>query len=172
MGNVEPPQPVRHIKRSDGFGTDWSYETEFRSFVVENELRIHRAFVAAYGAERGREATAEALAYAWEHWQQLKSVENIPGFLYRVGQSRTRPRKHPVTFELAPELQEQLVEPGLRAALTNLSTRQRVAVVLIHGYGWTIREVADYMGLRTTSVQNHLERGLRKLRRQIGEESL
>jgi DNA-directed RNA polymerase specialized sigma24 family protein len=48
--------------------------------------------------------------------------------------------------------------------LAQLSDRQRVAVVLVHGFGWTIREVAELTNTRTTTVQNHLERGLARLR--------
>ena len=59
---------------------------------------------------------------------------------------------------------EPQVEPGLGRALARLSERQRVAVVLVHGYGWTHREVAELTGSRPTTIQNHLERGLRKLR--------
>ena len=58
----------------------------FRAFVLEVEPRLHAAFVAVYGYERGREATAEALAYAWEHWSELRGMPNPAGHLYRVGQ--------------------------------------------------------------------------------------
>jgi DNA-directed RNA polymerase specialized sigma24 family protein len=37
-------------------------------------------------------------------------------------------------------------------------------VVLVHGFDWTLGEVAELCGVRVTSVQNHLERGLAKLR--------
>lgn len=39
-----------------------------------------------------------------------------------------------------------------------------MAVVLVHGFGWTLREVAELMEVKVTSVQTHLERGLRNLR--------
>jgi RNA polymerase sigma factor (sigma-70 family) len=48
--------------------------------------------------------------------------------------------------------------------LAQLSDRQRVAVVLVHGFGWTLREVAELTGTKITTVQNHLERGLARLR--------
>ena len=40
---------------------------------------------------------------------------------------------------------------------------ERVAVILVHGFGWTMREVAELTGTKVTTVQTHLERGLRKL---------
>jgi len=37
-------------------------------------------------------------------------------------------------------------------ALRKLSQRQRVAVVLVHGYSWTLAEVAELLGLKVTTV--------------------
>lgn len=141
-------------------------EAEFRSFMSEAEPRLHNALVAAYGHERGREATAEALAYGWEHWEQLKTMSNPAGYLYRVGQSRTRPRRIRHLFDRDTH-NEPVAEPGLHAALAALSERQRLAVVLIHGFGWSLREVADVTGLKVTTVQNHLGRGLARLRHEL-----
>jgi RNA polymerase sigma factor (sigma-70 family) len=45
-----------------------------------------------------------------------------------------------------------------------LSEHQRVAVVLAHGFGWTHREIADLLGVSPSTVQNHVERGVSKLR--------
>jgi DNA-directed RNA polymerase specialized sigma24 family protein len=141
-------------------------EAGFRAFVVEAEPRLRRALTAAYGYERGREATAEALAYAWENWGRLGHVDNLPGYLYRVGQSRTRWNKAPVVFE-QPSTQEPVFEPGLLRALAHLPERQRVAVFLAHGVGWTHAEVAQLMGVKPATVQKHVERGLERLRQAI-----
>jgi DNA-directed RNA polymerase specialized sigma24 family protein len=123
--------------------------------------------VAAYGTERGREAAAEALAFAWEHWPMVRSMKNPAGYLYRVGQSHTRPRRVRPVFGRA-DIQDSTTEPRLPTALGELSERQRVAVVLVHGYGWTLREVAELTGTRVTTVQSHVERGLRRLQSMIG----
>ena len=141
-------------------------EGGFHAFVAEVEPRLRHALVAAYGYERGREATAEALAYAWENWERLGHVQNLPGYLYRVGQSRTRRSKTPMVFE-QPSTPEPLFEPGLIPALAALPERQRVAVFLAHGAGWTHAEVAELMGIKTPTVQKHVERGLARLRQVI-----
>jgi RNA polymerase sigma-70 factor (ECF subfamily) len=136
---------------------------EFSEFFGEAEPRLRRALVAAYGVERGREAAAEALAYGWEHWSRVRRMANPVGYLYRVGQSRGRPRKHRVLVERShPD--DVWVEPGLYKALMKLTERQRVATVLVHGFGWTLGEVAELTGLSVSTIQNHLERGLRTLR--------
>jgi DNA-directed RNA polymerase specialized sigma24 family protein len=140
---------------------------EFSGFFTDAEPRLRRSLVAAYGGQVGRDAAANALAWAWEHWDQVSEMANPLAYLYRVGQSSVRQRKVPAAFE-APTPSEPWVEPGLAPGLARLSERQRVAVVLIHGYGWTYREVAELTGISVTTVQNHLERGLAQLRRSLG----
>ena len=69
---------------------------EFEAFVRDAEPRLRRAPVAAYGFEEGRDATAEALAYAWEHWGRVRAMPNAAGYLFRVAQSGRRRRRVPV----------------------------------------------------------------------------
>jgi DNA-directed RNA polymerase specialized sigma24 family protein len=138
-------------------------EAEFRVFLAETGPRLRRALSSLYGPERGREATAEALAYAWEHWHKVRQLSNPTRYLFRVGQSKTRTRKVRSIFE-RPEDHDPWHEPALAGLLAELPDRQRMAVVLIHGFGWTLHEVADLAGIKVTSVQNHLERALSKLR--------
>jgi DNA-directed RNA polymerase specialized sigma24 family protein len=38
----------------------------------------------------------------------------------------------------------------------------------VHGFGYTLREVAELTGLRRTTVQNHSDRGLAQLRKRLG----
>jgi DNA-directed RNA polymerase specialized sigma24 family protein len=140
----------------------------FEAFFRDTEPKLRRALIAAYGPERGRDAAAEALTYAWEHWERLSAMGNLPGYLFRVGQTRgIRVKRQPVLHE-APGWPEYDFEPALPAALAALSERQRLAVVLVHGYGYTLREVAELTGLRRTSIQNHAERGLSRLRAALG----
>jgi RNA polymerase sigma-70 factor (ECF subfamily) len=143
-------------------------ECEFESFIGRVRPRLARAFAAAYGIERGQEALAEALGYAWEHFETLRAMENPGGYLYRVGQSRTRSRGRPVVFPAPSQSGMPDVEPQLPSALRELSERQRVCVVLVVAFEWTHQEVAELLGLRRSSVQNHVERGMRRLRNAIG----
>jgi DNA-directed RNA polymerase specialized sigma24 family protein len=138
-------------------------EIDFRAFVTATEPRLHRALAAALGWDRGREATADALAYAWEHWPKIRALANPAGYLYRVGQSSARRRKVPTLFE-RPGDADPVYEPALGRLLAELPERQRVAVVLVHGFQWTTREVSDLTGLAPSTVHTHLERGLTKLR--------
>ncbi len=142
----------------------------FTDFVENTEPDLRRALIARYGPERGREATAEALAYAWEHWDRIKEMKNPPGYLYRVGQSKGKLRRRGSRRPVFPPERveyEPWSEPALPEALSRLSEMQRTAVLLVHGFGWTYEEVADRLGLARSSVQKHAERGITKLRKAL-----
>jgi DNA-directed RNA polymerase specialized sigma24 family protein len=141
-------------------------DDDFALFVQAAEPRLHRALAAKLGSERGREATAEALAYAWEHWDRVVAMANPVGYLYRVGASRVRNRRIRILF-VQPAQDEPTIVPELDRALLALSERQRIAVVLIHAYGWTSTEVAEMIGIKPSTVQTHLERGLARLRAEL-----
>src|SRR6516165_3906813 len=118
----------------------------FSRWYAEVEPRLRVALTAAFGVERGLDATAEAMAWAWEHQDRLAGLTSPVGFLFRVGQSRTRVRMMRV-LHWRPEWSEPWFEPALGRGLAALTERQRVAVVLIHGYGWTFAEVAELLGI-------------------------
>jgi DNA-directed RNA polymerase specialized sigma24 family protein len=147
-----------------------SRSSRFAALVQQTERPLRASLVARYGPERGREAAAEALAYAWENLDKVTAMANPVGYLYRVGQSRTRERK--VRFvPCTPPAGMPDVEPELQRAIAKLTEHQRVAVVLAHGFGYTHAEIADLLGIKRSSVQNHVERGLAALRSALGDQS-
>jgi RNA polymerase sigma-70 factor (ECF subfamily) len=143
---------------------------EFTAFVEEVEPKVRYALVAGFGTECGQEGAAEAFAYAWEHWGRIRKMDNPAGYVYRAGKHyavRIKPRAGRL-FPIAVGNPEPLIEPGLPDALERLSAKQRAAVVLIRGYGYTHKEVAALLGIRIGTVQKHLDRGLSKLRSALG----
>jgi RNA polymerase sigma-70 factor (ECF subfamily) len=145
-----------------------SLPSTFEGFVGRVEPRLRRALCATYGVEAGREATVDALSYAWEHWERIGGMDNPVGYLYRVGQSSARRQLRQLRVVTAPDHDESVeVEPGLERALAELSEQQRAVVMLVHGYGWTLKEVSESMALSVATVRTHLGRGLRHLRRRL-----
>ena len=151
----------------------------FQRFVKEAGPRLKQALIAAFGGELGRDTTAEALCYAWEHWDRIEAMDNPAGYVHRIGRNRAlrmkrsqalRARSEWALFSQASSLHEELpmVEPGLPEALGRLSERQRTAAVLVHGFGWSLTEVAELLDVSVGSVQKHAERGLAKLRGALG----
>lgn len=137
------------------------------------EPRLRRALTASFGPQVGTEAAAYALAYVWEHWDRVGTEENPLGYAYTVGRNKARRitlRRQPLFPDLG---QRRLphVEPGLPAAIGRLPEKQRIVVTLVYGYEWTLSEVAELLGTKKTTVQNHAERGLARLRKTLGVES-
>jgi DNA-directed RNA polymerase specialized sigma24 family protein len=144
----------------------------FRDFVVENEPRLRQALSATLGTQAGRDATADAMGYAWENWERIQPMDNRVGYLYVVGRDRARKsfrRQRPVFFPVDSS-RLPWVEPALPSALERLPDRQREVVVLMHCYQWSMSEVAELLGISKSTVQNHAERGLASLRLAIGVE--
>lgn len=139
----------------------------FEDFVNEAEPRLRRAYIGAVGMDRMPDAVAEALGYSWEHWDRVSEMANPIGYIFRVGQSRTRPRRRPVLTQPPPEA-APLIEPGLTAALLALPIKQRTAVWLAHGCGWSHEEIAIALEISTSTVATHVRRGLIRLRTELG----
>jgi len=144
----------------------------FDAFVAAHEQRLRQALTATFGIDRGRDAAADAFAHAWERWDQVASMANPAGYLFVVGRNRHRRRfrnrvAKPV-FDVGPDHREPWCEPALAAQLTGLSDRERIAVVLVNGFEWSLAEVAELLGVKKSTVQTYVERGMAKLRTGMG----
>ena len=143
--------------------------TSFTEFVREVEPRLRHALCAGFGSDLGRDATAHALAYGWEHWDRIGDMDNPSGYLWVVGRNHARREKAPtISLPNAPSTRLPWLEPMLPEALARLSEGERVAVMLIHGLEWTYGEVAELLGVSKSTVQTQAERGMAKLRGQLG----
>jgi DNA-directed RNA polymerase specialized sigma24 family protein len=147
------------------------HQGDFTAFVEEVGPRLRAALLARYGPDRGADVTAEALGYAWEHWDRVGGMANPAGYLYRVAQSQARRgifRPKPKLPRPRIAYQPPMVEPGLKPAIELLSARQREVVLLVHGFGWTITEVSEMLGIGFSSTKKHLERAMERLRAELG----
>jgi len=150
--------------------------SDFERFVAEVEPRLRRALVAGFGAVVGRQATADALAWAWQNWARVGELESPVGYLYRVGRTlalRNEARDVPVA-ELVPGVSspDNSFEPGLGPAIARLSEAQRCAVVLVVGWGYTLREAAELLGVTASTVRRDSERALARLRAELEVENV
>jgi RNA polymerase sigma factor (sigma-70 family) len=147
-------------------------DRSFERFVAVEGERLRRALVASYGVDVGSDASAEALAWAWEHWARVSEMANPVGYLFRVGQSATRrhrrwrrPRVLLPSETGSPD--EGEMSGRLDEALVALTERQRAVVLLVHGYDYSYAEVAEMTGASLASVRNDLHRAMKRLRAQL-----
>jgi DNA-directed RNA polymerase specialized sigma24 family protein len=59
------------------------------------------------------------------------------------------------------------VEPGLIAAVNDLTEMQRQVVYLVEGFGWGLTDTARILGVSVSTVRNHLSRGMARLRAEL-----
>ena len=171
MGGSGSTEGVTGVDEVEGDAAIDSVQSAYEVFVAVDGERLRRVACARYGIEVGNEVTADALAWAWEHWERVETMANPVGYLFRVAQSAAR-RHHrwrrPVRLPAEPRDELRSSEPGLERALATLAHRQRTAVLLVHGLGWSYQEAADAMGVSLAAVRNHVHRGLKQLRRVLG----
>jgi len=141
--------------------SDGTVVGSFTDWAVEVEPRLRQSLTALFGVQEGLEATADGLAFAWERWPDIAVMENSVGYVYGAARKMGRRRlgRRPV-FLPVPDQRTQWVEPGLPSALADLSEQQRLVVALLHGYQWTMSEVAELLGISKSTVQNHDELGV------------
>ncbi len=142
--------------------------SDFEQFVKDVEPRIRRALVAGFGSELGRQAAADALVWSWEHWDKIGGLENPAGYLYKVGRTaalRARAQDVSIADVYPPHVDHQPVfEPQLIPALAALSESRRAAVLLVHGFGYTLRDAAELLGVTASTIHRDCERALSQLR--------
>jgi RNA polymerase sigma factor (sigma-70 family) len=148
---------------------------DFEDLVRAIEPPLRRALVAAFGADLGREAAAEALAWGWEHRVRISNATSPTALLYRVGQGyaghHVRRRRRLDLFDATEHLDDRRDDAWeLAGVLEALSERQRVAVLLVHGHRYTLEETAAVLGCSISTVRSHLDRGLARLREQMKDE--
>lgn len=147
---------------------------DFTMFVKRYRLMLEHALVGVVGPDLAGDASSEAFAYCWRRWDRVGVMKHPAGYLWSVGRSKGRDlmRQNGRAFRpLLPDIPESdlpLVEPGLPKVLAGLSERQRVVVLLLHGFDWTYSEVAEFLGLSVSSVQKHAQRGMAKLQKSLG----
>jgi DNA-directed RNA polymerase specialized sigma24 family protein len=146
-------------------------EPDFDEFASRVWRPLRQALVGSLGADRGADAHALAMAYAWEHRERVAAMESPVGYLFTVGRSQSRDRrKRPLVQYPPPPAREPDYEPQLPRALADLPEKQRLAVFLVVGCGWSHAEVGRVTGRTESTVRTHVGRGMARLRRDLGVE--
>jgi hypothetical protein len=98
---------------------------QFTEFVADVEPTVRRALSEEFGPEAGREATADALAFAWANWERVTAADDSAAYLVQVGHTAAERHRPLATGDVVPILPrsqaafDALVPPvGAAAAIT------------------------------------------------------
>lgn len=158
---------LKSMSSAENLSVDAADTAAFDEFVRISEPKLRHALTAAFGPVDGRAAAVDALSWAWEHWNQVREMTNPVGYLFRVGQTAARrsfARPFPIDAIVEADGVTLPLDRDLLRALHALSEQQRLVVLLVHAFAWTIRDTAEALELAPSTVQTHAERGLGRLR--------
>lgn len=144
-----------------------SVTTEIDRFFRDAESRLRRSLSAKMRPDQVADAVNEAMLYAWENRDRVLKMSEPIGFLYRVAQSKTRTKRQGF-LAWADDGRIPDVEPGLSRALSKLPAKQATAIWLVKACGFSQVEAATAMELSPSTVATHVERGMRRLRIELG----
>lgn len=117
---------------------------------------------------------AEALTRTYVHWARVGKMEHRNAWLLRVVtnlaiDAMARRREDLIRDQQsAPPEEAAILRVTLAAALRDLSSRQRDAVVLRYLADMSEVDVADALGVTPGTVKTHLSRAVANLRARLG----
>jgi RNA polymerase sigma-70 factor (ECF subfamily) len=136
--------------------------TSFRSFFEDESGRLLQALVVVTGSRYEAEDIAqEAFTRVYERWERVRSMDDPAGYLHRTAMNvlRSRYRRTKVAFRRAtrptsePDAFEAIARrDAAAAALSRLTPRQRAALVLTEGFGYSGEETARLLGIKASTV--------------------
>ena len=153
---------------------------EFEQFFQAEYPGLVRAFyvLTADGAE-AEELAQEAMARAYERWDQLGKMESPAAYVYRVGVNLNRHRLRHLairarrlrTYSPYPDSEPPIgVRAEIAEAIASLSRGQREAFLLVEWLGLSAEESAQILGIEPGSVRSRVHRARTALRDRLRDE--
>ena len=145
--------------------------TSFTAFYERERGAFGRALaITLRDDELAADALDEAMARAYQRWDQVSRYANPAGWVYRVGlnwarsmlRKLTRPARTPRAFELVSSA--PTFDADIDRALRSLTVDQRAVVVCRFFIGYSEAETAEALGIRPGTVKSRLSRALDALR--------
>lgn len=145
--------------------------SSFEEFYARHRDEIGRALaITLRDDELAADALDEAMARAYQRWEQVGLFSNPAGWVYRVGlnwarsvvRKITRPGRAPRAFEVVSA--SPFFDADVDRALRQLSVDQRAVVVCRFFIGYSEAETAVALGIKPGTVKSRLSRTLDTLR--------
>ena len=166
------------MKRTAGRGeTPTPYLVRARTFEefyrTQRDDLVRALALTLRDVSLGADAADEAMARAYQRWDQVEGYDNPTGWTYRVGLNWARSRLRKLTREVSVDGVDPAVsdptplDPVVAAAIDSLSPRHRAVVVLRYFLDWSIADIARALEVRPGTVKSRLHRGLGALRAEL-----
>lgn len=157
-------------------------ELAFEALVAADTRRLYTISLSILRDEgEAEDAVQETLLKAWRSWPSISDSDHLARWLTRVcvnhctsirRRLRARGGAPLELFETAGASGDQSSAAEIidvDRAYRCLSIRQRAAITLNYGYGYSVEESADLMGCRPGTVRTHVARGLASMRKELGD---
>jgi len=135
----------------------------FEDFFRAEQVRLHKVLFAITGHRAEAEDIAqEAFLRVWEHWDRVSQIPDPVGYLHRTAINVFRDRSRRLVLSMKrvlgtspPPDEYGAVEARSIAAavLSSLSPRQRAAIVLTEGLGYTAEQAGKLLGIKASTVR-------------------
>jgi len=140
------------------------------------------AFRLTGDAAEAEDIAAEAMARAYARWERVRDLDHREAWVMRVAANAALDvlRRRRPAFEAERKLRLSLptetaadfdeitaLRIALVAALRSLPPRQREVIVLHFFSGLSDEDISAVLGIASSSVRTHLQRGLAAMRRHL-----
>ena len=167
-GEVVVPFPTERVEA-------WA---RFDAFFQEQHERLFKALYFVTGNRHdAEELMQDAFLRLWERWEDIGTIEDPTGYLFRVGLNGFRMRRRragmalrkviPVV-ERRDDYLEAEMRADVRALLLGVPPRQRAALLLVDLPGYPAEQAARILRVRPSTVRALASKGRTALRASEG----
>lgn len=147
----------------------------FADCIMSFKLGMYRlALSILHQSDLAEDAVAEAVYKAYKSRKKLHDQAKIKAWLYQIlvneCKSMLRKKKREVTMDIVPERAETpSLDLGLWDLVTRLPDSQQSVITLYYYDGYSVKEIADILHLKESSVRVRMNRGRNQLRNWLEE---
>jgi len=156
-----------------------SGDGSFAAFFAEQYDSVYRGLAVAFRDPMlAEEAAQEAFTRAYTRWERVGSMERPAGWTYVVAVRVARRRRHDLlgdagTAAAGRDVADEVVDRvTMQAAIAELPTRQRVALVLRHYADLPLDDIAHAMGCAVGTVKSTLHAAHTRLHVELDDDEI
>ncbi len=150
----------------------------FEAFFDDEHDRLFRALCLITGdRHEAEEVMQDAFLSVWERWDQVRSMEDPTGYLYRTAMNGFRRRYRRATLALRktvgvgprqPDFEAIEARDAIVRALAELTPRQRACIVLTDLLDYNSEEAGSMLGVKPSTVRVLTSRARAAMKRNLG----